>query len=122
MNQNIKKFLGDSLGWGVGLWLIGYVLGIVLFMAVPAGWIGWVITPVGILLTTWVLMKKINGSDMFYYLKVAVAWTVIAVLFDYVFLVMVFKPVGGYYKLDVYLYYALTFILPLIVGIFKTDF
>jgi hypothetical protein len=27
-----------------------------------------------------------------------------------------FKPADGYYKLDVYLYYILTFALPLIVG------
>jgi hypothetical protein len=37
-------------------------------------------------------------------------------VFDYFLLVKVFKPVDGYYKLDVYLYYVLTFILPLIVG------
>jgi len=32
------------------------------------------------------------------------------------FIVKAFKPADGYYKLDVYLYYALTFALPLIVG------
>jgi len=40
----------------------------------------------------------------------------IAVIFDYLFLVKMFKPTDGYYKLDVYLYYILTFLLPLIVG------
>ncbi|MCX6718252.1 MAG: hypothetical protein NTY81_01450 [Candidatus Staskawiczbacteria bacterium] len=58
MRENTKKFLINSFGWGVGLWLIGYVLGIILFMLVPANLIGWVISPVGILITLWVLIKK----------------------------------------------------------------
>ena len=115
-----KKLLVDSLGWGVGLWFIGWVLGIIAFMAVPANMIGWVISPIAILVTLWVLMKKVSGPNMMYYLKVAVVWTVIAILFDYLFLVLLFKPAGGYYKFDVYFYYATTFLLPSLVGIFKT--
>ncbi len=57
---------------------------------------------------------------MVYYLKIAIAWTVIAVVLDYFLLVQLFKPADGYYKLDVYFYYTTTFILPLLVGIFKT--
>jgi len=121
------KFLKDSLGWGVVLWLIGYVLGIVLFMAVPANMIGWVIMPIGILITLWVSLRLrsgqvigAQGQDMVYYLKVAVVWTAIAIVFDYFFLVLLFKPAGGYYKLDVYFYYVTTFVLPLLVGYFKT--
>jgi nicotinamide riboside transporter PnuC len=49
----------------------------------------------------------------------AVIWTVIAVLFDYLFIVKAFKPADGYYKPDVYLYYALTFIVPLLIGWWK---
>lgn len=122
-----KKFLIDSMGWGVGLWFIGWVLGVVLFMFVPASMLGWVISPIGILITLWVLIKKINppkgeaGGEMFYYLKVAFAWLVVAVVFDYLFLVLLFKPADGYYKADVYFYYFTTFALPLIVGIFKTE-
>jgi len=114
-----KKFIKDAVGWGVGLWFVGWVLGIILFMAVPANLIGWVISPIGILITLWVLIKKIDGPNMAYYLKIAIVWTAIAVVFDYLFLVLLFKPAGGYYKLDVYFYYATTFALPLLVGIFK---
>ncbi len=53
---------------------------------------------------------------MRYYLGVACIWTAIAILCDYFFLVRPFKPADGYYKLDVYLYYALTFALPLFAG------
>lgn len=110
-----KGFLKDALGWGLGLWLFGYVLGIVLFPLVPHEQIGWYIMPAGILITLWVLLKKVKGT-LRYYLKLAAVWTVIAVVFDYLFLVLVFKPADGYYKPDVYLYYALTFLLPFVIG------
>ncbi len=111
-----RQLLKDTLGWGFVLWLIGYALGIILFMIVPTSILGWIIMPIGIVITLWVLFKKIKNTAFQYYLSVAVAWTLIAIVFDYFFLVKVFKPADGYYKLDVYLYYALTFILPLVVG------
>lgn len=113
-----KQFYKDVLGWGFGLWLFGYILGIALFMLVPPAMIGWIITPVGILASLWVLFKIISGSFR-HYISIAVGWTIIAVVFDYIFLVMLFHPADGYYKPDVYLYYALTFILPLAAGWYK---
>lgn len=114
-----KQFLRDSWGWGFILWLIGYVLGIILFAFVPAALIGWLITPIGIVMTLLVLFKKIKAQKLNYYVFLALIWTLIAVIFDYLFLVKTFNPADGYYKLDVYIYYALTFILPLIVGWYK---
>jgi hypothetical protein len=114
-----KNFLINSFGWGFILWLIGYILGIILFMAVPPSMIGWVIMPIGIAITLWVLFKKVHGADMVYYLKIGLIWTITAIVLDYLFLVSLFKPADGYYKLDVYLYYALTFVLPLVAGYFK---
>lgn len=111
-----KQLLKDGLGWGIGLWLVGYILGIVLFIVVPPSMVGWVIMPVGVVLTLWILVKKIKSNSLRYYILLGVIWTAIAVAFDYFFLVKLFKPVDGYYKLDVYLYYLLTFILPCIVG------
>ncbi len=106
----------DTLGWGLILWLIGYVLGIVLFALVPQNAIGWVIMPIGVVITLWVLIKKIKATSFQDYVIIALVWTIIAIVFDYLFLVKVFNPADGYYKLDVYLYYALTFMLPLLVG------
>jgi hypothetical protein len=111
-----RQLLKDGFGWGFLLWLIGYVLGVILFMIVPISMVGWIIMPVGILITLWVLLKKIKTTTFQYYFLLAVIWTLIAIIFDYFFLVKVFKPSDGYYKLDVYLYYVFTFILPLIVG------
>jgi hypothetical protein len=60
-------------------------------------------------------------ADSFrYYALLAMVWVLIAIACDYLFLVKALKPADGYYKLDVYLYYALTFVLPLIVGWRKT--
>lgn len=113
------KIIIDALGWGVILWLIGYLLGIVLFFFVPASILGWVIMPIGITITLWVLLKKITSSSIKYYLLLGVAWTTIAVVCDYFLLVKLLNPVDGYYKLDVYIYYFTTLFLPIIVGWMK---
>ncbi len=114
-----KQLLKDSLGWGLALWFIGYVLGIILFFQLPSQLIGWVIMPIGIIIIFWVLLNKVNGNNFQYYLILSVIWTMIAMSFDYLFIVQAFKPTDGYYKLDVYLYYAITFISPLIAAWWK---
>jgi hypothetical protein len=114
-----RQLLKDSLGWGFFLWLIGYVLGIIFFFVIPPSLIGWVIMPVGILITFWILLNKVKSNTFQYYVFLAVAWTLMAVVFDYLFIVKAFQPADGYYKLDVYLYYALTFIIPLTIGWWK---
>ena len=114
-----KQFLKDTLGWGFFIWLGGYILGFVLFAFVPTSLIGWVIMPVGTVLTLWVLLKKIHCTSFPHYISIALVWALIAVVFDYLFLVLLLKPADGYYKLDVYVYYALTLLLPLGVGWYK---
>jgi hypothetical protein len=108
-----RRFYIDAFFWGFALWLIGYLLGMVLFFVVSPDMIGWVILPIGIILTLWVLFKKVKGISFSYYLQLAIVWTLIAIVFDYLFIVKALNPADGYYKLDVFLYYALTFILPL---------
>lgn len=114
-----KQLLKDSLGWGFILWLIGYILGFIFFFVLPPKFIGWVIMPVGVIITLLVLFKKIKSNTLQYYFVLAAVWTVIAVILDYFFIVKMLKPTDGYYKLDVYLYYLLTFIFPPIVGWWK---
>ena len=110
------QFYGDTFGWGFVLWFIGYLLGILLFMFVPPSLLGWIIMPVGMLIALWVLIKKVKRESFRHYVHIAIVWTAIAIVFDYAFLVMLFKPADGYYKLDVYIYYVLTFILPIAVS------
>ena len=111
-----RLFLKDAFGWGFVLWLIGYALGIVLFALVPANLIGWIITPVGIAITLWIAFKKVKGNTLSYYVLLALVWLLIAVVGDYLFIVKAFTPADGYYKPDVYLYYALTVGIPLFAG------
>lgn len=115
-----RQWVTEAVIWGFGLWLIGYVLGILLFFVVPPSFIGWAIMPFGILLTLWVLVKKITSDSLDYYISLAIVWTLMAVVCDYLFLVKVFQPADGYYKLDVYMYYALTLTLPFVVGMRRT--
>ncbi len=110
------QVIKDMIGWGTGLWLVGYVLGIGLFMIVPKDMIGWVIMPVGILMTLWVLAKKIKSSEFKYFLKLAIAWTLIAIVGDFLFITLLFKSGASYYKPDVIMYYVLTFMLPVVWG------
>lgn len=114
------QLIKDAFGWGFLLWLVGYGLGILLFTIVPISLIGWIITPIGTAITIWILLKKIQAPSFTHYVWISVIWTLIAIVCDYFFLVKAFKPADGYYKLDVYLYYALTFGLPLVVGWKKT--
>lgn len=114
-----KQFYTDSFGWGLLLWLFGYLLGIILYFMLPKTLIGWAITPIAIVVTLWILIKKIKNISIIYYLIISIIWTLIAVILDYLFIVIAFNPEDGYYKLDVYLYYILTFILPLIIGYWK---
>jgi hypothetical protein len=110
------EFVRYAVGWGVGLWLIGYVLGLVLFAVLPTSIIGWVIAPIGVLITLWVLLTRVKLDSMRSFAILSIVWTCIAVAFDYLFIVKAFNPSDGYYKPDVFLYYVLTFVLPLIVG------
>jgi len=110
------RFLKDALGWGFVLWAFGYALGIVLFALVPPSLIGWIIMPFGTAVTFRIAFTKVKGDTVRYFGLVGLVWLLIAVGGDYVFIVKAFEPADGYYKLDVYLYYALTLAIPLIVG------
>lgn len=115
-----KRLMKDALGWGFVLWLVGYALGMMLVAFVSSRLIGWIIMPIGTTIALWVAFRKVKGSTFRHYGLVALVWTAIAVLGDYLFIVKAFKPADGYYKLDVYLYYALTLAIPLWAGWRKT--
>jgi len=112
------KIFMNTVLWGFILWLFGYILGFVFFALVPKEIIGWYIMPFGIAATLWVLIKKIKREELMCYFGLGIIWTVMAVVLDYVFLVKLLSATG-YYKLDVYIYYLLTFILPITVGWYR---
>ena len=120
METNKGKIFLNTIFWGFILWLWGFILGIIFFAFVPKESIGWYILPLGIVATFWVLFKKIKRKSFVCYIGLGVFWTIIAVVLDYIFIVMLFKT-GSYYKPDVYIYYILTFLLPVLTGLYKMN-
>ncbi|MFA6295000.1 MAG: hypothetical protein WC666_01065 [Candidatus Paceibacterota bacterium] len=118
MQTNKGKIFLNTVFWGFILWFFGYALGIIFFAFVPKDLIGFFILPLGVALTLWVLLKKIKREEFMCYIGLGIVWTIMAVALDYIFIVKLFKS-ADYYKPDVYVYYALTLILPIIVGWWK---
>jgi hypothetical protein len=113
----MKQFLTDTAGLGLAFWLIGWILGIVLFMTPLAPIMGWILfvclTPVMAVVTyRWFSGRPLPLS---YFARLAVAWTAIAVVFDYLFIVQLFHP-AAYYQPDVFVYYSVTFLVPIGIG------
>jgi hypothetical protein len=115
---NKAKIFLNTVFWGFMLWLFGYILGFIFFAFVPKDAIGWYIMPFGVVATLWVLVKKIHREELMCYFGLGLIWTIMAVVLDYFFIVKLLKA-ADYYKLDVYIYYLLTFTLPLAVGWYK---
>ena len=115
MHQVIK----DTAGLGTGLWLIGYLASLVLFFTPYAGVMGWILlgifTPITIAITWWWFRER-ETLPLQYYAGVGVAWVLIAVVLDYLFIVQLFQ--AAYYEPDVFVYYALTFLIPVGVGLY----
>jgi len=112
------KILKNTIFWGTILWFIGWTMGVMLYKSVPTEMIGWIISPIATLITIWVLFKKIHREKFMCYVGLGVIWTILAIILDYIFNVKLFN-IANYYKLDIYIYYALTLILPIIVGLIK---
>jgi hypothetical protein len=115
MQQQIK----DTAGLGILLWLIGYLTSLTLFFTPFAGIMGWILiavfTPVTVVVSWW----WFRGRDLSlpYYAGGGIAWTAIAVVLDYLFIVLLFQ--ASYYGPDVFVYYALTLLIPVGVGVVK---
>jgi len=120
MKKDKKRIFLNTLLWGFLLWFFGYVLGFIFYAFIPKDLIGWYIMPFGLIATIWVLFKKIKRESLQCYFMVGVFWTLIAVVFDYFFLVRLLKSTN-YYKLDVCIYYVTTLVLPAIVGYYKLN-
>jgi hypothetical protein len=112
MAMNLRFLIRDLLGWGLLLWLTGYLLGFVFYAFVPMALIGWFVMPFGIAVTCLVLWKWVRVSEWSAAVLLGIGWSVIALVCDYAFIVKLLAPPDGYYKLDVYLYYLLMVALP----------
>jgi hypothetical protein len=115
----MKQWIKDTAGPGTALWLIGYLASLVLFFTPYAATMGWILvaifTPVTIAITWWWFRKR-ERLPLQYYAGVGIAWVLVAVILDYLFIVLLFQ--ATYYGPDVFVYYALTFLIPVGVGLF----
>jgi hypothetical protein len=110
--------LKDTVGLGTLLWLIGYLASMVLYFTPLSGTLGWIITAVFTpftIIVTWWWFRNRERLPLKYYAGVGGAWTLIAVVLDYLFIVRLFNATT-YYAPDVFLYYALVFLIPVGVG------
>ena len=114
----MKQLVKDTAGLGTALWLIGYLASLVLFFTPYAGVMGWILlavfTPVTILIVLWWFRKR-ERLPLQYYAGVGAAWVLIAIVLDYLFIVLLFH--ANYYGIDVFVYYAVTFLIPVVVGL-----
>ena len=115
----MKQWIKDTAGLGTAFWLIGYLASLVLVFTPFAGIMGWILvaifTPVTIAITWWWFRKR-ERLSLQYYAGVGIAWVLVAVVLDYLFIVLLFQ--ATYYGPDVFVYYALTFLIPVGVGLF----
>lgn len=114
-----KKTFKNVLKWGLILWFVGYILGFLFFPFVSPDLLGFFITPIGIIITVWILNKFVVNKTVKEAVKTGVVWAVLAIFLDYLFIVKLLKPENGYYKPDVYLYYLMTLTLPAIVFYYR---
>ncbi len=114
----MRQWVKDTVGLGTGLWLLGYLVSLALFFTPFAAIMGWVITavftPVTIAITWW--WFRARDLPLGYYAGVGAAWTVIAVVLDHLLIVRLFN--ADYYAPDVAVYYVLTFLIPVGIGLY----
>ncbi len=112
----MKEWIRDMVGLGMGFWLLGYLLSLALFFSPFASSMGWILlavcTPVTIAITWWWFRRR--DLPLVYFVKVGLAWTVIAIVLDFLFIIILLQ--ATYYGPDVFVYYALTFLIPVGVG------
>lgn len=115
----MRTLLKDTAGLGVLLWLLGYIASLLLFVSPFARIMGWILIAVFTPVSVIIVWRWFTGRDLplAYYAGLGIAWTVIAVVFDYLFIVLLFS--ATYYGPDVFVYYAITFLIPVCIGLLE---
>ena len=118
VSRTAGKKLMDTMGWGTILWALGFVLGMVFFTIVPVEIIGLYVLPIIVPLTIVIAYTRFRNSRAAssWYLIIGSSWAVVAVVLDYLLLVRLFNA-QNYYDLDVMVYYGLTFLIPVTIGL-----
>ena len=108
----------DYVFLGIAIWLLGYFASIALYFVVPADFLGWILFAIFTPVTAFICFLRFNKrkESLAYYQLLALTWVVIALVFDYLFIVKLLGAIG-YYKIDVVVYYVFTFLIPLVMGV-----
>ncbi len=122
VNQHARQVLIDTVGLGFLVWLIGYAMGFVIItlpgypdvMQQPAvlAVFGTVMAVVTGGLAFWRFRGR-RGATWGYACGVGASWLAVAVVCDFVFIVLLFGA-WNYYRLDIAVYYAVTLVAPAI--------
>jgi hypothetical protein len=117
--RTMQQQLNDTFGLGTLLWLIGYLASMVLYFSPLSYALGWVILVIFTPFTIWVTWWWFKGRTLplRYYAEVGLSWAAIAIVLDYLFIVLLFHS-PGYYQPDVFVYYALMVLIPVGVGVY----
>jgi uncharacterized membrane protein len=115
----MMQWIKDTAGLGTFLWLIGYLASLMLFFSSFAGIMGWILlivfTPVTVAIAWWWFRDR-ESLPLRYYAGVGLAWMLIAIVLDYLFIVLLFQ--ATYYGADVFVYYTVSFLIPVGVGLY----
>src|SRR3989338_11132512 len=103
----LKKILKIGFGWGLFIWGIAFIIGMVAFIYVPPENIGLVILPFVLPLMAFVSYKKLKDEEgpPWLYPVIGIIWLTLSFILDYVILVQGFKA-ENFYDTDILIYYA----------------
>jgi uncharacterized membrane protein YfcA len=120
----MRQLMLDTFGIGFLLWLVGYVAGF--FIITIPGYAGIMLNPIVlgafsllvILLTAalaFLRFRKRAGVRWAYAIVVGVSWLAVAVVFDFLFIVLLFNA-WAYYRPHIFVYYGLTLLTPMVAA------
>lgn len=112
------SWIKDGVMLGAALWLMGYLVSIPLFFVMETDLMGWLLTAVFTPITLVIAWWWFRGRDLPlpYYAGIGATWAGVAVVLDYLFIVRLFR--ADYYAPDVVVYYVLTFLIPIFIGLY----
>lgn len=117
----MEQLLRDTAYAGILLWLAGYLASMaVYFSGLNYALWGKVVLllylPCAFVVAFWYFTGR--TLTLQYFAGVGVAWSLIAIILDYPFIVLRFGAYQ-YYTPDVYLYYAAMFLIPVAAGMYR---
>jgi hypothetical protein len=114
----VKSRMIDIFVFGILLWLMGFIGSLILFPFVSSDMLGWILciifTPITLIIAYFRFRNR--NLKLYCYFMTGVFWVLIAATLDYFFIVKLFNATN-YYKLDVYIYYIITFLVPIVIGL-----